>query len=259
MYHSVSDDPEPTFPPYYKVCTSPRRFAEQMQWLAEGGWRGVTLSEGIEILASRSQTGARPVAITFDDGFRDFYSEAYPILRRHGFSATMYLPTAFIGEQRLQFKDRECLTWAEVTELHHAGIEFGSHTVNHPVLAKLSWSEIEKELRESKSTIETRLSGAVRTFAYPFAFPQTDHEFSIRFLQTLRAVGYESCVTTEIGTVIAGDELLQLKRLPANVCDDSALLHAKLAGAYDWLRLPQNTIKRVKSLRSSFRAASPKS
>src|SRR5580693_2260353 len=73
MYHSISDAPEPGFSPYYKVCTSPCRFAEHMQGLAETGWQGVTLGEGLDVLAGKRQIAARPVAITFDDGFHDFY------------------------------------------------------------------------------------------------------------------------------------------------------------------------------------------
>ena len=259
MYHSISDDPEPAHSPYYKVCTSPRRFAEQMHWLKTAGWQGVTLSDGLDFLNGKKDLNGNPVAITFDDGFSDFRTAAFPALQQHGFSATMYLPTAFIGENRKQFKGRDCLTWAEVRDLAAAGIEFGSHTVNHPVLYKISFPEIEAELRESKATIEKQLNHPVPAFAYPFAFPQTDGGFRARFLEILRAVGYESSVTTEIGTAIPDDEFLQLKRLPANMCDDEALLRAKLAGAYDWMRGPQNLMKRLKSLRLQPSSASAKS
>jgi peptidoglycan/xylan/chitin deacetylase (PgdA/CDA1 family) len=243
MYHSISDGPEHGLSPYYKVCTSPRRFAEHMQGLAETGWQGVTLREGLDILAGGREIAARPVAITFDDGFHDFYTAAFPILKQHGFSATMYLPTAFIGDDRRLFKSRPCLNWNEIKELQKAGIEFGSHTVNHPVLYDLSWQEIERELALSKEQIEQELGETVASFAYPYAFPQEDASFTKAFAELLRGGGYCNCVTTVIGRAQPDDSPFSLKRLPANDGDDPALFQAKLAGAYDWLSGPQSWSK----------------
>jgi peptidoglycan/xylan/chitin deacetylase (PgdA/CDA1 family) len=249
MYHSISDDPEPGFGPYYKVCTSPRRFSEHLQWLADLGCRGVTLSEGLAWLADEprsSSTSPPPVAITFDDGFRDFATTAFPALQRHGFSATMYLPTAFIGDAPRRFKDRDCMTWADVSELHGAGVEFGSHTVNHPKLVELAWPDIAAELRESKATIEQRLGTLVASFAYPYAFPQGNRTFSMRFCAELAEAGYHTCVTTAIGQVRATTNRLILPRLPANSADDQSLFEAKLRGDYDWMGLPQLLRKKLK-------------
>lgn len=246
MYHSISDDPERDFSPYYKVCTAPKRFAEQMQWLADAGYRGVSLQEGLSFLGGNSQSDTRPVAITFDDGFRDFHTEAFPVLRRFGFTATMYLPTGYIADERKSFKSRECLTWTEVKELQRAGTEFGSHTVTHPKLVELDWPEITAELRESRSTIEAQLGQPVRSFAYPFAFPQAKAAFAQRFCETLTQTGYENCVTTAVGRARPGDNLLQLKRLPVNNADDRALLEAKLKGAYDWISFFQLVSKKLR-------------
>lgn len=254
MYHSISEDPEPAFSPYYKVCTSPQRFAEHMQWLAEAGFRGVTLTEGLAWLrASGADDEAitapgRPVAITFDDGFRDFATTAFPAMQKHGFAATMYLPTAFIGNERQTFKSRECLTWNEVRELADAGMEFGSHTVNHPVLVRLPWAEIEQELRVSKATIEDRLQRRTPSFAYPFAYPQERRDYTTRLTELFRTIGYTNACTTIIGRQQPKDSAFAVKRLPANSCDDRQLLLAKMSGCYDWLRVPQSGIRHASAL-----------
>lgn len=257
MYHSVSDDPESGQHPYYRVCTSSQRFREQMQSLKDNGSRGVALSTGLTWLNSNPvSSSARLIAITFDDGFSDFYTDAFPILQQYGFSATMYLPAAFIGQSHQPFKpatrnsqistDRKCLTWAEVKELHRVGIEFGSHTLHHPQLVDLSWPDIQSEIQDSKAQIEDRVGCQTKTFAYPYAFPQTRRDFVGRFKNLLVAAGYETCVTTQVGRHHLGSDPMEIRRLPVNSNDDAELFQAKLDGAYDWLAVPQGMIKKFK-------------
>ncbi|HEY5041197.1 MAG TPA: polysaccharide deacetylase family protein [Verrucomicrobiae bacterium] len=331
MYHSISDDPESGVGPYFRVSTSPGRFREQMQWLKDRGCRGVTLSDGLAWLNDSSpspprgegrgevslsplrpslpQIGNRkseignikPVVLTFDDGFRDFYTAAWPILREFGFTATMYLPTSFIGDTRRCFTpsprrgavpslagageggsagaepdagcggrtnlggrsevppstlnpqpstgdNRECLTWAEVLELHRAGMEFGSHTVNHPKLVELPWARVESEIRDAKAEIENRLGVPCPKFAYPYAFPQANRDFVVRFKDLLKSNGHDACVTTQIGRHHLGDDGLQIKRLPVNQDDDLPLLAAKLDGDYDWLAPLQCSVKGIRAV-----------
>lgn len=244
MYHSITNDPETGRSGYYKVCTTPTRFAEQMNWLAKNGYEGVTVGTGVARLNSpQTGNGRKPVAITFDDGFRDFHTEAFPILQCHRFQATMYLPTRYIGDERQSFQSRDCLTWSEVSELHSSGIEFGSHTVTHPKLIEMDWPGVEEELRESKSIIENRLGESVNSFAYPYAFPRAKMDFVPRFRQTLQKTGYQSCATTEVGRQRPADDLLSLKRLPVNDEDGAPFLRAKIEGAYDWLAIPQSATK----------------
>ena len=160
----------------------------------------------------------------------------------------MYLPTAFIGSQRKKFLGKDCLTWDEVRALKSDGARFGSHTVNHPKLYQLSWPEIEKELRDSKSQIERELGTECGSFTYPYAFPQEDTVFTSRFAELLKRLGYHHCNTTVIGRLRSGDDVFKIKRLPANDCDDRALFTAKLAGNYDWMGRMQTTFRRLKRI-----------
>jgi peptidoglycan/xylan/chitin deacetylase (PgdA/CDA1 family) len=246
MYHSVSSDSEKGVGPYYRLVTSPQRFAEQMQWLAELGYVGLALEDALPTLVQGRANGRHPVVITFDDGFRDFHVAAWPVLRRYGFTATVYLPTGFVSRERKSFRGRQCLTWDEVRELRRHGVRFGSHTVNHPKLYELSWSQIESEARISKERIQQELREEVTSFAYPYAFPQEDNAFRRTIAGLLREQGYRSSVTTVVGRSQAGDDPLFLKRLPINSCDDRRLFEAKLEGAYDWLGPAQYAYRQIK-------------
>jgi peptidoglycan/xylan/chitin deacetylase (PgdA/CDA1 family) len=243
MYHSISDVAESEVSPYYKTSTSPARFEQQMRWLTEAGFRSVDLEEGLRLAQRGIEKQEKIVVITFDDGFRDFYDSAFPVLKKCGHTATMFLPTAFLRDKRQSFKNKECLTWREVRELRTDGIRFGSHTASHPVFYKSSWQEIENELAVSKENLERALGEKITSFAYPYAFPQHDRQFVKKFQELLRQLGYQSCATTVIGRVQTDDDPFCLKRLPINDDDDRTLFLAKLNGAYDWLAHPQSWFK----------------
>lgn len=234
MYHSISDREERGHP-YFRTVTSPGAFEWQMRYLHENGYVAVRIGEALEYLDGRRELQGQPVVITFDDGYADFQSAAYPVLARYGFTAIVYLPTAFIGETGGRFKDCACLTWNQVRELHGLGIEFGSHTVNHPKLVELPAKAVEEEVRQSKEMIEQEIGAAVTSFAYPYAFPETKRYFTAMLRGMLKGAGYESGTCTVIGVASEWDDGLFLKRLPINGLDDGSLMGAKLGGGYDWL------------------------
>jgi peptidoglycan/xylan/chitin deacetylase (PgdA/CDA1 family) len=248
MYHSIADDTEVGVHPYYRTITTPGRFAEQMAYLHGNGYSAISSVEAARRLKDHNgENLPKCVVITFDDGFVDFYQHAFPVLKRYGLTATMYLPTAYIAGERRKFKDRECMTWGEVRELQELGISFGSHTVNHPQLHSLEAASIEEEVRVSKQVIEQNGGFAVESFAYPYAFPESDFEFKQRLRNVLGEAGYTGGVCTTVGRADAGSDVFFLERLPMNSCDDDRLLAAKLAGSYDWVAKPQYFVKMIKS------------
>jgi peptidoglycan/xylan/chitin deacetylase (PgdA/CDA1 family) len=246
MYHSISRREEKGTHPYYRTVTSPDVFADHMQALHQDGYRTANLAE----VASRMRAGdadgmEKTVVITFDDGYQDFYSDAFPVLSRYNYSATIFLPTAYIGDAEKRFNSQRCLTWTQVRELAKAGIEFGSHTVTHPQLWNLSREAARHEIRDSKAEIEQNLASEIQSFSYPYALPEPDRNFTQFVRETLAESGYQNGVSTIIGTASAKDDIFFMRRLPANSCDDPRLLRAKLAGAYDWLHTAQYAWKAI--------------
>jgi peptidoglycan/xylan/chitin deacetylase (PgdA/CDA1 family) len=248
MYHSISDSGDSSRHPYYRTSTTPKMFDQQIRFLHQNGYRTVGVTEASRLMRSahpsETGTGARKlVGITFDDGYQDFHTIAFPTLSRYGYSASVFLPTAFIGQASRQFKGAGCLTWSQVRELRKAGVEFGSHTVTHPQLRGVSSEQMRTEVGRSKDEIEEKLGERVEAFAYPYAFPETDERFVETIHGALQDTGYRSGVTTVIGRAAASDNAFFMRRLPVNSADDLQLFRAKLEGGYDWLRTVQYASK----------------
>jgi peptidoglycan/xylan/chitin deacetylase (PgdA/CDA1 family) len=246
MYHAIQEAPSGGGP-YYETSTSPEVFARHMKFLSDHGYTTITLQQAIPAL-NQPLVGKRPVVLTFDDGFRSVYTIALPVMSAYGFTATVFLISGSTSDQRAQFLGIDCLTWSEAREMQEHGMSIGSHTVTHPVLATMSRSAIDEELSSSKQTIEDRLGMRVTSFSYPYAFPQADSQLVSYLAQTLALCGYQSGVSTIIGTAGPADHRYFLPRIPVNTWDDLSLFQAKLEGGYDWLRKPQHAFKLVKRL-----------
>lgn len=174
----------------------PARFRDQMQWLVDSGIRVVPLSE------TRNISGA--IALTFDDGFRNFLQHGLAILEKHRLPATVFIVTGYCGRnnrwpgQSPAAPKLELMSWTELRELTAQGIELGAHTVNHPNLASMPEKQVAGELRDCKSAIEDKTGKLVRSFAYPYgAFvpavrQQVQQQFEIACGTKLRFAGPES-------------------------------------------------------------------
>jgi peptidoglycan/xylan/chitin deacetylase (PgdA/CDA1 family) len=238
MYHSISDNLFGMSHPYYQINTSPEVFSRQMRWLRNAGYRAIDLTQawaGLEAGADLSRT----IVITFDDGYRDFYTDGLPILKQCGFTATIFLATDRIQNVPARIEGADYLTWKDVRELHAEGMSFGSHTVTHPDFRSLGPDQLDYELGRSKEIIEDRLGVAVESFSYPHGFPEEDKDYTRYLKDVLRNLGYDHGVSTILGRASQSSNRFFLPRLPVNSYDDAAFFRAKLEGGYDWLHWPQ--------------------
>jgi peptidoglycan/xylan/chitin deacetylase (PgdA/CDA1 family) len=238
MYHAITDEDETRLHPYYQTATSPSVFTKHMHYLREMGYSTINVSDAVNLL-QKGESTKKYAVVTFDDGYSDFYTQAFPALNHHGFTATVFLPTGYIGKTPVQFKGKNCLTWSEIRELHKYGISFGSHTVTHPQLSTLDVHGVEAEIVNSKRAIEDNLGESVDSFAYPFAFPEENGSFVRMLRNVLVKSGYCQGVSTRIGTARSQEDRYFLRRLPMNSLDDVSLFSAKLHGGYDWLHTVQ--------------------
>jgi peptidoglycan/xylan/chitin deacetylase (PgdA/CDA1 family) len=245
MYHSISNETE-TVHPYFQTHTSPAVFEAQIRYLKENNYKVISLEEALIQMQNGESKTRKMVVITFDDGFLDFYNQAAPIILHYGFTASVFLPTAFIMDKVNAFKGIDCLTWSQVRELILKGFDFGSHTMTHPQLYDLNIKKIAEELQHSKARIEAETGRDVLSFSYPYAFPDKRANFVALMARELKRYGYKMGVTTRLGTTNKADAPFFLKRIPVNNQDDVKLFEAKINGAYDWLYWPQWIFKTFK-------------
>lgn len=156
------------------ISTDVNRFCRQMECLAEKKTQVLALSEAVSILKHGVSVPSNAVVLTFDDGFRNFFSCALPILRELQFPATVFLVTGRAGKdnqwqgQSSDIPRLDLLNWQEVREASRAGIDFGVHTITHPNLACLSREDLVREIIEPQRTISDQVGHRPKVFAYPY-------------------------------------------------------------------------------------------
>lgn len=153
----------------------PVRFSEQLDFLRAHGYTPLSVAQLAEARTGGQCLPERPVVITFDDGFADFYTGALPALKKYGFVATIFLATDHIGKTSYWLAaegegDRPMLSWEQVRELDRSGIECGAHTRTHPQLDTLRTAQAQDEIVGSKRALECNLGKPVVSFAYPHGY-----------------------------------------------------------------------------------------
>lgn len=220
MYHRVT--PEKNLPDM-QITVPVQNFIDQMQWLKLDGWKVISLSDAIEQLQQKQLVESKQIVITFDDGFLDNFTQAYPILRAFDYRATIFLVSSRIG------KDPDFLTPWQIQAMHKNGIEFGAHTLTHPDLHRISGNQAWKEIYQSRSELEKMLKIPIRTFAYPSGRFNQIHQAIVRY------AGYDAALTVAPGGVRPGDDLFSLQRTEIASKDSLSDFKNKLKGGFDWL------------------------
>ena len=222
MYHHVT-----AVTPSEGNWVSPKNFEQQMAYLAKHQYKVIMLDELVDAIQTKKKLPHKTVVITFDDGYDDNYDQAFPILRRYQFPATVFLIANKINADGF-------LNLKQIDEMMAYGINFGSHTLSHPYLPGLSPQEQEKEIRESKAKIGKALNTSIEYFCYPIG------GFSDDIKRMVKEAGYKGALTTNRGFARSNQDVYELKRIRFGDNDNNLSLGIKLSGYYNFFRKPQN-------------------
>jgi len=207
MYHYVRVNPDPRDAVGFGLSVTPTDFAAQMDWLVTNGYHTVLPVDLRHTLTDGASLPTKPILLTFDDGYRDFYDAAWPVLQQYGLKASVAIITAYADKG--DAGDESYMNWDMVRTLDATGmVEIASHTVFHADLTRATAAQRFTELSQSKATLEDKLAHACDTFVYPSGM------FNAAVVADTARVGYTLAFTTQPGKVHAPTDNGRMLTLP---------------------------------------------
>lgn len=199
MYHHVEDPILARDKHQTSISVNTDNFANQMKYLNDRGYKTSSVTDLINFFDSAGIVNKKTILITFDDGYQDFYSNAYPILKQYGFSAVVFLPTGLMN-------NNDYLNWSEISEMAGNGMFFANHTWSHKsVLQKPD--VVENEIKLADTQLNERGLNSPKIFAYPYG---GDNSFAQNYLTSL---GYKLAFTTKFGSTLCNKKRFDLPRM----------------------------------------------
>lgn len=220
MYHGIRDGGDSS------MYVTPDNFARQMAFLKNEKYSVISLDELVDGIESGEKFDSKTLVITFDDGYSDNYLNAFPVLVKQGFPATIFLPTGHIGTEGY-------LTWDQVKIMMAHGVDFGAHTINHVYLpSEKDTASLWKEVSGSKKAIAAATGKSPEYFAYPTG------GFNDKVKSAVKMAGYKGACTTNRGFDRYNKDIFELKRVKVTNSDMNKPFHfrAKLSGYYNLFR-----------------------
>ncbi len=256
-YHRVCDLPK-TKDLMLTYNVTPTVFDQQMAFLSQNGFNVITLEQLVDYKHEKKGHPTKTVVITFDDGYRDNYINAFPVLQKYNFKATFFVVTDYINSDRIfQWLDlgNESLShcqknkqyWLPLTKDHILNMDadgacFGSHTKTHRNLNNANKRMVLEELRDSKQCLEKILLKPIRCFSYPYG---AVNKLTKNWVSE---TGYSCAVTVKAGGNTLNSDFLELRRTSIQGQDSCAKFRRKVEGAYDWFEYLLETLGFVKRI-----------
>lgn len=179
----------------------PPVFEEQVKTLKEAGYTFITPSRLADIFDDKQRLPKKPLILSFDDGYRDFYTDAFPILKKYKIKSVVYLVPAFLDKPNN-------MTSVQVKDLIDSGlVEIGAHTISHVHLKGLDEKRVKEEIVRGKTMLEEAFNIRIVSFAYPYG------EFDLKTIQVVKEAGFTTAASTIEGTAQTKEERYFLSRL----------------------------------------------
>jgi len=232
MYHSVN----PIAPSENRLIVSVSAFKRQMNFLKKHNYKVLPLETVVDLIKNRKIIPLKTVAITFDDGFKDVYTYAFPILKKYNFPATIFIIVNEIGRPQ-----NDKLSWDEIKTMQDSGlITFGSHSLGpEPLINIKSEEELKSQIFDSKKVLEGKLGRKINTFSYP------EGRFNEKIRRLVIAAGYKLAVATNPGYKFTNEDIFAIKRLRIGPTSDSLLVFwIESSGYYNFIRENRQRNKR---------------
>lgn len=201
MYHYIGLNPNPADKLRDDLSVHPDIFDDQMSVLKAHGYSPITLETLYAAIKGQTALPAKPIILTFDDGYVDFYVNAFPILRKYGFHAVSFIPTGLMDQAYY-------LHWNQIKEMDATGlVAFEPHSVTHANLASLGQAELMNQLTESKQVLESHLGKHTEFMAYPYGVSNS------YVWEAARKAGYLGSVGTWYGTTEDEGNIMDMPRI----------------------------------------------
>ena len=244
MYHRVINNPENEG--VYGTYIYEDMFKKHLQYLKDKNYTVITFKDLDKIgWRNRFEKDRKYIILTFDDGYKDNYDLAFPILKEFNFKATIFLMgSSTYNEWDVKAggeKEFPLMSVEMIKEMQDYGIEFGAHTFNHPKLNTLSNEEIEYQIVDAKKPLEEKIGKEIITFAYPYGILNDYAK------EMAKKAGYTFALATDSGSVCLSDDLYQIRRIAIFPNTNLFSFKRKVAGNYNFIK-----IKREERLRTKY-------
>jgi peptidoglycan/xylan/chitin deacetylase (PgdA/CDA1 family) len=202
MYHYISLPPAGADSVRLDLSVSPANFRQQMAWLKEKGFTTITPDDLYAALTRGKRLPAHPVLLTFDDGYRDAYTNAFPILKEFGFTGTFFVVSGFIDSGSSEY-----LTWEQVKTMAKAGMSIQNHSRTHKSMEGRDHDWLVDQIVAPGQRIEAMTGIRPRFFCYPSGY------YDDNTIRELQEAGYVAAFTTSDGTFAYTDDMMRLRRV----------------------------------------------